>query len=85
MHPVQDFPSQSLRARYRDLHSHDGRSRIRDLLTDDDKVNPAKDLVRMAVAKASLLEPLEQVALFVNKTGLVVGGGVAGMEAARMG
>jgi heterodisulfide reductase subunit A-like polyferredoxin len=42
----------------------------------------AKDLVRMAVAKAALIEPLDQVALPVNHGVLVVGGGVAGMEAA---
>jgi heterodisulfide reductase subunit A2 len=42
----------------------------------------AKDLVRMAVAKAALIEPLHQVSLDVKQAGLVVGGGVAGMEAA---
>ena len=42
----------------------------------------AKDLVRMAVAKAAFIEPLEQVMLQVTKAALVVGGGVAGMEAA---
>jgi len=42
----------------------------------------AKDLVRMAVAKAAHIEPLHQVSLEINKTALVVGGGVAGMEAA---
>jgi heterodisulfide reductase subunit A-like polyferredoxin len=42
----------------------------------------AKDLVRMAVAKAALIEPLEQVMLQVNKGVLVIGGGVAGMESA---
>jgi heterodisulfide reductase subunit A-like polyferredoxin len=42
----------------------------------------AKDLVRMAVAKAALVEPLEQVRLQVTKSALVIGGGVAGMEAA---
>ncbi len=42
----------------------------------------AKDLVRMAVAKAALLEPLEQIMLQVNPSVLVVGGGIAGMEAA---
>ncbi len=42
----------------------------------------AKDLVRMAVAKAAYIEPLHQVSLSIVKTGLVVGGGVAGMEAA---
>ncbi|MBS1237069.1 MAG: 4Fe-4S ferredoxin, partial [Deltaproteobacteria bacterium] len=42
----------------------------------------AKDLVRMAVAKAALVEPLDQVRLQVTKSALVIGGGVAGMEAA---
>ncbi len=42
----------------------------------------AKDLVRMAVARASLLDPLQPVTLGLNKTALVVGGGVAGMVAA---
>ena len=42
----------------------------------------AKDLVRMAVAKASLVEPLHQISLGISRAGLVVGGGVAGMEAA---
>jgi heterodisulfide reductase subunit A-like polyferredoxin len=42
----------------------------------------AKDLVRMAVAKAALIEPLEQILLQVTKGVLVIGGGVAGMEAA---
>jgi heterodisulfide reductase subunit A-like polyferredoxin len=42
----------------------------------------AKDLVRMAVAKAALVEPLDQVRLQVTKNALVIGGGVAGMEAA---
>ncbi|MDT8378099.1 MAG: FAD-dependent oxidoreductase [Desulfotignum sp.] len=44
----------------------------------------AKDLVRMAVAKAAFVEPLHQVSLPIKKSLLVVGGGVAGMEAARM-
>ncbi len=42
----------------------------------------AKDLVRMAVAKAAYIEPLPQVMLDVTNSVLVVGGGVAGMEAA---
>ena len=42
----------------------------------------AKDLVRMAVAKAAYIEPLPQVMLDVTSSVLVVGGGVAGMEAA---
>jgi heterodisulfide reductase subunit A-like polyferredoxin len=43
----------------------------------------AKDLVRMAVAKAALLEPLQEPELQVTPRALVVGGGVAGMMAAR--
>ncbi|MGQ9588514.1 MAG: FAD-dependent oxidoreductase, partial [Thermoplasmata archaeon] len=42
----------------------------------------SKDLVRMAVAKSRLLEPLENLTLRVNQSALVVGGGVAGMTAA---
>ena len=42
----------------------------------------AKDLVRMAVAKAALTEPLHQVLLEITRAALVVGGGAAGMEAA---
>jgi heterodisulfide reductase subunit A len=42
----------------------------------------AKDLVRMAVARAALLEPIPDLAVAVNKTALVVGGGVAGMTSA---
>jgi len=42
----------------------------------------AKDLVRMAVAKASLLDPLEEVRLDVQPSAMVIGGGVAGMNAA---
>jgi len=42
----------------------------------------AKDLVRMAVAKAAHIEPLHQETLEIKQVALVVGGGVAGMEAA---
>jgi heterodisulfide reductase subunit A len=42
----------------------------------------AKDLVRMAVAKAALLDPLQQSELPVRHSALVVGGGVAGLTAA---
>ncbi|MCK4426284.1 MAG: CoB--CoM heterodisulfide reductase iron-sulfur subunit A family protein, partial [Deltaproteobacteria bacterium] len=42
----------------------------------------AKDLVRMAVAKAGLLEPLEQTTVDVSPSALVIGGGAAGMTAA---
>jgi heterodisulfide reductase subunit A-like polyferredoxin len=42
----------------------------------------AKDLVRMAVAKAAYIEPLYHVSVPITKAALVVGGGPAGMEAA---
>ncbi|HKK90789.1 MAG TPA: FAD-dependent oxidoreductase, partial [Desulfobacteraceae bacterium] len=41
----------------------------------------AKELVRMAVAKAAFVTPLHQVSLEIKKELLVVGGGAAGMEA----
>jgi heterodisulfide reductase subunit A-like polyferredoxin len=42
----------------------------------------AKDLIRMAVARAGLLKPLNAKRISVNKRALVIGGGVAGMSAA---
>ena len=42
----------------------------------------AKDLLRMAVANAFFLEPLERQRLPVRKRALVIGGGLAGMTAA---
>ncbi len=42
----------------------------------------AKDLVRMAAARARLIEPLAEKSLEVIQKGLVVGGGLAGMTAA---
>jgi len=42
----------------------------------------AKDIVRMSVARAALLQPLQEFQLPVDKRGLVVGGGVAGMTSA---
>jgi heterodisulfide reductase subunit A len=42
----------------------------------------AKDLIRMGVAKARLLEPLEEIEMKVAPSALVIGGGVVGMEAA---
>ncbi len=42
----------------------------------------AKDLVRMAVAKACLLTPLEEQELPVTPSALIVGGGLAGITAA---
>ncbi len=39
----------------------------------------AKDIVRMSVARALLLQPLKEFELPVDKRGLIVGGGIAGM------
>ncbi len=43
----------------------------------------ARDLVRMAVAKVALQEPLRETELSVNQTAMVVGGGISGMAAAK--
>jgi heterodisulfide reductase subunit A-like polyferredoxin len=42
----------------------------------------AKTLVRMAVTNANYIKPLKDVSIDVNKTALVVGGGLAGLTAA---
>ncbi len=42
----------------------------------------AQEIMRMSVARASLLEPLKEFDLPVNKTALIVGGGIAGMTCA---
>ena len=42
----------------------------------------AKDLVKMAVAKAALLEPQEEAVVPIIRKALVIGGGVAGIQAA---
>ncbi len=42
----------------------------------------AKDLVRMAVAKVALKEPLQETELNVNQAAMVIGGGIAGMTSA---
>jgi heterodisulfide reductase subunit A len=42
----------------------------------------AKDLLRMAVSKVALMEPLRESELEVNQVAMVVGGGVSGMAAA---
>ncbi len=43
----------------------------------------AKDQVRMAVAKAALMNPLREAEVTVNQKALVLGGGVSGMAAAK--
>ena len=42
----------------------------------------AKDLMRMAVAKVALMEPLEEAQLTIGQSAMVIGGGIAGMSAA---
>jgi heterodisulfide reductase subunit A len=42
----------------------------------------AKDLVKMAVAKATLLQPAEEIEVPITRRTLVIGGGVAGIQAA---
>ncbi len=42
----------------------------------------SKDLVRMAVARANLIQPLPQPTISVDNKALVIGGGIAGMTAA---
>lgn len=54
------------------VHSHDW----------DKATEKAKELVRMSVARAVLLEPLHKVDLSLEHSALIVGGGVAGMNAA---
>jgi heterodisulfide reductase subunit A-like polyferredoxin len=49
----------------------------------DDATEKAKDLVRMSVQKVALLEPLEEVELDINQAALVIGGGIAGITAAK--
>jgi len=48
----------------------------------EEATKKAKDIVRMSVARTTNLEPLQEFDLPVNKAGLVVGGGVAGMTSA---
>jgi len=52
---------------------------MRDKATATEK---AKDLVRMAMARARFIEPLAEQSLEVVQKGLVIGGGIAGMTAA---
>ena len=48
----------------------------------EDATQKAKEIVRMAISRAALLEPLQEYKLPVNKAALVVGGGIAGMTSA---
>ena len=52
-------------------------------LQPEEATRKAQDLVSMAVAKASFLEPLQPISLPVEKSVLIVGGGIAGLVAAK--
>jgi heterodisulfide reductase subunit A-like polyferredoxin len=47
----------------------------------DAATQKAEDLVKMAVSRARLLQPLEQEKLPLTKRSLVIGGGIAGIQA----
>ncbi len=49
----------------------------------EEATEKAKDLLKMAVAKVALMEPLKEAELGVNKNVLIIGGGIAGMTAAK--
>ncbi len=48
----------------------------------EEATEKAQDIIRMSIARAGHLEPLQEFDLPVNKTALVVGGGIAGMTCA---
>jgi len=50
----------------------------------EEATEKAKDLVRMAVAKVALLEPLEELSTTITPSALIVGGSVAGLVAAKV-
>jgi len=52
------------------------------LYAKEEATEKAKDLVRMAVAKVTLLEPATEMEVPIIKKALVIGGGVAGIQAA---
>lgn len=49
----------------------------------EEATEKARDLVRMAVARAAIQEPLPETELDLNQAALVIGGGAAGMTAAE--
>ena len=49
----------------------------------EDATKKAIDLVRMAVAKVALHQPLPEPSLEINQSALIIGGGIAGMTAAK--
>jgi len=48
----------------------------------EEATEKAKDLVAMNVFKAKLLEPIDETSVEITHSGLVIGGGIAGMNAA---
>ncbi|MGD9175575.1 MAG: FAD-dependent oxidoreductase, partial [Desulfobacterales bacterium] len=48
----------------------------------DDATQKAKDITRISIARACRLQPLQEIDLPVNRTAVVVGGGIAGMTSA---
>jgi heterodisulfide reductase subunit A len=48
----------------------------------EEATRKAKDLVRMGIAKARLIQPLDELIINVIPTALVIGGGLSGMTAA---
>jgi len=52
-------------------------------LNPEEATQKAKDLTRMAVAKVALHQPLIEPELKINQSALVIGGGLAGMTAAK--
>ncbi len=50
--------------------------------TPEEATDKAIDLVKMAISRASLLEPLTEETLPLTKRTLVIGGGIAGIQAA---
>jgi len=48
----------------------------------NDATEKARDLVKMAVSRARLLKPLEEMEVPVTQKSLVIGGGVAGIQTA---
>jgi heterodisulfide reductase subunit A len=48
----------------------------------EDATEKAKDITRISIARATLLAPLQEIDLPVNRTALVIGGGIAGMTCA---
>ena len=49
----------------------------------DMATDKAKDLVRMSVSKITLMEPLGEEELQINQSALIIGGGIAGITAAK--